>query len=317
MFYVFHGNDSHSQQKQLDGLKARLGSPDTLSLNTTVFEGQVDVGELMNVCQSMPFLSEKRLVVVKGMFAKAPPKEVTKSLVAFLPELPDTCRLVFMESHALSLKSPLIKAANEAKNGFVKKFDRPEGAELDRWIMRRVDDRGGAIKPRAANLLATSIGSDLQTIDNEIEKLLLYKGETGEISENDVALLCPYAAEANIFDLVDAVGNRNGRSAAQLLQAKLSEGTDPFYLFSMVIRQFRLLIQVKELAAQGKRAPEISKMLKMHSFVAGKLYQQAQQFSLPQLERIYGHLLETDVGVKTGRTDMTTSLNLLVAGLTR
>lgn len=316
MFYVFHGNDTHSQQKQLADLQAKLGSPDTLSLNTTIFEGQVDIGELKQVCYAMPFLSDKRLVVVRGMFVKAPAKEVVKELVTFIPELPETTRLVFMEPDALNLKHPLIKAANEATNGFVKQFNRPEGADLDRWVSRQVEERGGSIEPRAANLLATSIGNDLQSIDNEIEKLLLYKGE-GTISEADVALLCPYAAEANIFDLVDALGNRNGRTAAQLLQAKLSEGTDPFYLFSMVIRQFRLLIQVKELASQGKRAPEISKSLRMHSFVAGKLFQQAQQFSLPQLERIYGHLLETDVGVKTGQTDMTTSLNLLVAGLTR
>ena len=316
MFYVFHGNDSHSQQKQLANLQAKLGSPDTLSLNTTIFEGQVDIGELKQVCYAMPFLSDKRLVVVRGMFAKAPAKEMVKELVAFLPELPETTRLVFMEPDTLNVKHPLIKAANEAETGFVKQFNRPEGADLDRWVSRQVNDRGGSIEPRAANLLAISIGNELQIIDNEIEKLLLYKGE-GTIGEADVALLCPYAAEANIFDLVDALGNRNGRAAAQLLHAKLSEGTDPFYLFAMVTRQFRLLIQVKELASKGKRAPEIGKSLRMHNFVAGKLFQQAQQFTLPQLERIYGHLLETDVGVKTGQTDMTTSLNLLVAGLTR
>ena len=316
MFYVFHGNDSHSQQKQLAELQAKLGSPDTLSLNTAVIEGQPEISDLKQVCYAMPFLSDKRLVIVKGMFVKTPPKEYVKALVAFLPELPETTRLVFLEPAALTAKHPLVKAANEAATGFVRQFNRPEGADLDRWISRQIREQGGTIEPRAANLLATSIGNDLQIISNEIEKLLLFRGEE-PIREADVALLCPYAAEANIFDLVDALGNRNGRLAAQLLAAKMNEGSDPFYLFSMIIRQFRLLIQVKELATQGKRAPEISKSLKMHSFVAGKLFQQAKQFTLPQLERIYAHLLETDVGVKTGQAEMTTSLHLLVAGLTR
>ncbi|MCB0007796.1 MAG: hypothetical protein KDE04_15125, partial [Anaerolineales bacterium] len=168
MFYVFHGNDTHSQQKQLADLQAKLGSPDTLSLNTTIFEGQVDIGELKQVCYAMPFLSDKRLVVVRGMFVKAPAKEVVKELVTFIPELPETTRLVFMEPDALNLKHPLIKAANEATNGFVKQFNRPEGADLDRWVSRQVEERGGSIEPRAANLLATSIGNDLQSIDNEI-----------------------------------------------------------------------------------------------------------------------------------------------------
>ena len=76
-----------------------------------------------------------------------------------------------------------------------------------------------------------------------------------------------------------------------------------------------MLLQTKELAEQGLRPPAIASRLKIHSFVAGKVYQQSQRFSLPQLEHIYDHLLQTDVGVKTGQADMVTSLSLLVAGL--
>ena len=112
------------------------------------------------------------------------------------------------------------------------------------------------------------------------------------------------------------MGNRHGKKAAILLQQKLQEGTDPFYLFAMFVRQIRLLIQLKEQVDEGHRPPAISKNLKMHSFVTGKLFQQAQHFSLPQLEQIYHHLLDIDVGVKTGRNDMVTALNLFVAGLT-
>ncbi|NJN54176.1 MAG: hypothetical protein HC804_05095, partial [Anaerolineae bacterium] len=137
-----------------------------------------------------------------------------------------------------------------------------------------------------------------------------------EITAADVLLLSPYAAEASIFDLVDALGSRNSKRASLLLQQKFSEGADPFYLFTMFVRQFRLLIQVKELADEGKRPPAIGQELKLHSFVVGKLYQQSQGFSLPQLEQIYHHLLDIDVGSKTGRQDMPTALNLLVAALT-
>ena len=94
------------------------------------------------------------------------------------------------------------------------------------------------------------------------------------------------------------------------------EGTDPFFLFSMFIRQFRLLIQVKELAEAGYRPQGISRELKQHSYVVGKLYQQARGFSLQELEQIYRHLLEIDIDVKTGQADMLTSLDLLVANLT-
>ena len=160
------------------------------------------------------------------------------------------------------------------------------------------------------------IGSELAALDNEIEKLVLYKGAGERIEAEDVLLLSPYAAEANIFDLVDAIGGQKSAQAANLLQQKLSDGTDPFYLFAMLIRQFRLLIQVKEVAETGARPPEIAKAIGQNAFVVGKLYQQSHGFSLAQLEQIYAHLLDIDVGVKTGRADIVTSLNLLVAALT-
>lgn len=316
MFYIFHGDDSHSQREYLAKLTAKFGDPGMLDLNTTRFEGYVSLQDLSQACDAMPFLAPVRLVIVEGLFSHAKiDRAYEKSLEAYLPQMPDSARLVFLEPKALSAKNALIKLADKTKNGYVKKFSQPEGRDLEKWIQKRAAEKGGSISPRAVHLLATNIGSNLAMQDNELEKLILYKGET-EITPADVELLSPYLAEASIFDLVDALGNRNEKKAAMLLQKKFNEGTDPFYLFSMFIRQFRLLIQVKEAAQDGSRPPAISQQLKMHSFVAGKLYQQSQQFSLPQLEQIYRHLLNVDVQVKTGRNDLTTALNLLVAVLT-
>jgi DNA polymerase-3 subunit delta len=316
MFYIFHGDDSHSQKEYLAKLTAKFGDPGMLDLNTTQFEGFVSFRDLSQACDAMPFLAPVRLVVADGLLSSNRfDNDYVKSLKAYLPQMPESARLVFLENKALTAKNALIKLAESSENGFVKKFSQPEGRELEKWIQKRTADKGGCISPRAVHLLSTNIGSNLAILDNELEKLILYKGDE-EITPTDVELLSPYLAEASIFDLVDALGNRNEKKAATLLQKKFSEGTDPFYLFSMFIRQFRLLIQVKEAAEDGSRPPAISQQLKMHSFVVGKLYQQSQQFSLPQLEQIYRHLLNVDVQVKTGRNDLSTALNLLVAVLT-
>ncbi|MCB9423258.1 MAG: DNA polymerase III subunit delta [Ardenticatenaceae bacterium] len=316
MFYIFHGQDTHSQKEMLAKLTAKLGDPGLLDLNTTRLEGAVSLTQLQQACNAMPFLAKVRLVLVTNLLSSKPDKSLLKGLADFLPQLPETTRLVFMESDALPGNHRLIKLAEELDTGFVKQFDLPEGGALDRWVKQQVEERNGRISPHAAHVLASNVGSDLGILENEIEKLVLYKGTEETIEVQDVGLLSPYAAEASIFDLVDAIGNRNGRQAAILLQKKLQEGTDPFYLFTMIVRQIRLLIQARELADEGQRPPAISKAMNVHSFVASKLYQQAQQFSLPQLEQIYRHMLEVDVGVKTGRNDMVTALNLLVAGMT-
>lgn len=316
MFYIFHGNDSHSQREELAKLTAKSGDPGMLDLNTTRFAGYVSFQDLSQACDAMPFLAPVRLVIVEGLLSNSKIDDTyKKSLVAYLPHVPESARLVFLEPKALTAKNAFIKSAEKLDNGYVKKFSLPEGRDLEKWIQKRATKKQGNISPRAAHMLTTNIGSNLALLDNELEKLILYKGDA-EVTAADVELLSPYLAEASIFDLVDALGNRNEKKAAQLLQKKFSEGTDPFYLFSMFIRQFRLLIQVKEASQDGSRPPAISKELKMHSFVVGKLYQQCQQFSLPQLEQIYRHLLTIDVQVKTGRNDLPTALNLLVAVLT-
>ena len=314
MFYIFHGDDDHSIEKTLAGLQAKLGDVSMLDLNTVRFDGrQVTFSELRHACDSVPFLTDKRLVIVDDLLHHKP--DYLDELLAYLPDLPETTRLVFVESRELPAAHPALKVAAASDNAYVKSFIRPQGGNLERWIRNRVKEAGGQIQPQAAHVLAINVGSELTILDNEIEKLVLYKGRE-PIAVEDVTLLCPYVAEASIFDLVDAIGSRHGRSAAQLLHKKLSEGADPFYLFSMVVRQFRLLIQVKELAEAGSSPPEIAKILKIHSFPAGKLHVQSKNFTPAQLEQIYRHLLEMDVGVKTGRTDMVTALELLVASVT-
>jgi len=315
MFYIFHGDDVYSQKETLAELTAKLGDPSLLELNTTHFEGQVNFGHLRQACDSVPFLAKRRIVVVENALSQSAARSFVDALVDYLPHLPDATRLFFLESQALPGNHRLLKLAGDAENGYVKAFSRPEGRSLDRWVQERVAEGGSSISPRAVHTLVSSAGNDLTLLANEIEKLVLYKQDDGPIETEDVSRLCPYAAEASIFDLVDALGNRSGKQAATLLQRKLQEGADPFYLFAMIVRQFRLLIQTKELAESGRRPAAIANALHIHNFVAGKMYQQSQRFTLPQLEQIYAHLLETDVNVKTGRADMVTSLNLLVAAL--
>ena len=83
----------------------------------------------------------------------------------------------------------------------------------------------------------------------------------------------------------------------------------------MITRQFRLLIQVKELQEKGLPAPEMAKAIGQHPFVVDKVGQQTRNFTLDQLERIYAHLLDLDVAIKTGEMGDGLALDVLVAEL--
>ena len=315
MFYLFHGQDTYSQREFLAGLLAKEGDADMLSLNTTRLSGKISFNELQSACDAMPFLARVRVVIVEGLLAATPDKTLLDRLAAYLPMLPATTRLFFLEPNDVTPNHRLVQLAEKEKIGRVRHFELPKGGELDRWIRGHVEAGGGRIAPQAVQLLAVNVGSDLAALGNEIDKLLLYAGPEGTIAAEDVTRLSPYAAEASIFDLVDALGARQPARVAMLFQQKLNEGADPFYLFSMFIRQFRLLLQTRSLLDAGERPAGVTQQLKLHPRVAEKLVAQARGFSLPQLEHIYRRLLQIDVETKTGQADLLTALHLLVAGV--
>ncbi len=315
MFYLFHGDDSYSKKQTLDQLVAKQGDPQMVELNTTKLDGKgLHMDEIIQACNAMPFLARVRLVLVDNYLGNKPDKKDLDELVGYLPEMPDFTRLIFLENKAISAKNKLHKLALSDKKGYVKLFEKPKGNDINRWIRQAVKERGGEIAPRAIGLLAMNVGNDLQALENEVEKLTLYKA--GElIQAGDVEKLGVFSADANIFELVDALGSRNGKKAVTLLQQSLSEGAEPFQLFAMIVRQFRLIIQAKECAENGLRPDEIAKVVGMHPFVAKKVHKQAQSFSLDQLKRIYDYLLNIDIDAKTGKMEIDTALNLLVTSL--
>ncbi len=328
-FYIFHGADEFTRAETLADFKRRLGPPDTVDLNTTILDGgTLTLAKLRHACDAIPFLAEKRLVIVEGLLTRLAPRkdrelstsqrELLTALADYLPRLPETTRLVFIEDKPLPARHSMLRLAQQEERGYVKRFDPQDAKVLPRWIEKRVRKYGGEIEPQAARQLAAVVGTDLRLLDQEIIKLVTYtQSPTGgqAITIADIEAVVPYAQAAVVFDLVDALGRRDGRTAAQTLHRLLDAGEHPLGLLAMIVRQFRLLIQVKELKAERATPRDIAKTLRLHPFPARKLHTQATHFTAAQLEAVYRHLLDTDVAIKTGKIDPEVALDLLVAGL--
>lgn len=333
MFYLFHGDDEFSRAEALADLKSRMGDDPALAdLNTTLLDGKkIGRGELMHACDAIPFMANVRLIIVENLLARLVGqrprgKKVTVSqrdrdfldaLLDYLPRLPHTTRLVFVDALTLSKTHPLIKLAQSEKKGYVREFRLPDErrGDLEPWIQKRAEKKGGEITRRAAHELATFVGARLRLLDRELEKLIVYVDGQRPVNVQDVRLLVPYVHEANIFEMADALGRRDGPRASRLLHRMLDDGNEPLYLLSMIVRQFRIMIQVQDLAGRGVHPNDIPKRLKMHPFVARKALSQADRFSMSQLETIYRKLWESDLSIKTGQIDSVLALELLVAGL--
>jgi DNA polymerase-3 subunit delta len=182
--------------------------------------------------------------------------------------------------------------------------------------MRKAKDLGGAFRPDAAHLLVSYIGNNTLQAGQEVEKLITYVGESGVVDPDHVTLLTAHEQEGNIFSLTDALGERNAVKAMQEFQL-LTEKSDVMELSGMIHRQFRLLIQAREIIDEGGSVQQMEKELKVLNFVARKLYTQAQRFSMRQLVEIFSRLLDIDEGIKTGGMPGQTAYELLIADLTR
>ena len=325
-FYVLHGEDEFTRSETLVDFRRRLGGSETADLNTTVFDGRkLTLGELRHACDAVPFLADKRLVIVQGLLSNLTARrgsqlpdrkrERLDALVDYLPNLPPTTRLVLVEDRALPSSHPVLRLARQEERGYVKRFDPPDDRSLPQWIRRRAEKHGGSLEPRAAHRLASVVGADLRLLDQEIDKLVTFSGGERAVTAEDVETLVPYSQEAVIFDMVDALGHRDGSTASKTLHRLLEEGEHPLGLLGMIIRQFRLLIQVKSLKSDGTSPREVAKTLGIHPFPARKLHNQAAHFTSGQLEKVYRHLSEVDVEIKTGKIEAEVALDLLVAGL--
>jgi DNA polymerase-3 subunit delta len=205
-------------------------------------------------------------------------------------------------------------AETQGSKVFLREFQLPKGPQMANWIQQQAKAKGGEISHAAAASLGAFVGDDPRLAAQEIEKLLAYVNYQRAVETDDVQELVAYVGETSIFDMVDALGARNGREAIRLLH-HLLEQDDPLRIFGMVIRQFRLLLLTRELLDRGYREPEMASKLKSPPFVVRKLMGQVRSFSLPQLETIYRKLLDIDEAIKTGQIEGDVALDTLVAAL--
>ncbi|MGD1995591.1 MAG: DNA polymerase III subunit delta [Anaerolineae bacterium] len=319
-FYVFHGSDEFTSAETVAELRERLASSEMADLNTTWLEGRkVTLTELRHACEAVPFLAKRRLVIVAGLLTRLGKGKgdarFLEALLDLLPNLPETARLVLVEKEPLPADHPVLKLAHSHERGYVQIFEPPSAKALPNWIVKRTEKHGGQIAGDAAAQLAQMVGQDLRLLDQEIMKLVTYVGPESTIAVEDVTRVVPYVSEAVIFDLVDGLGRREGNVAATTLHRLLQEEEPPLRILGMIVRQFRLLIQAKELREARKNAASIARILDLHPYPASKVYRQAANFTPAQLEQIYRYLLATDRQIKTGELDPETALDLVVAGL--
>ena len=321
---LIYGNDEFAVEEKAKVLIESLGSKDNILRNVSEFQARnLSFAELQAACDAVPFLSPYRLVLVRGFMDKSnssnkggSSKDVMESFIRYLTKIPSTTGLIVIEKRKLPSNSRLLKAVRATKGAKLEECLLPTKNDLLQWIKDRASKMGGAFTDSGAYALADAGVDGPRALSSEINKLLTYVNWERSVEADDVIRLVPTAGQADIFLLVDSLADRDGHTAMRELRRLVGNGNrEPIGVFGMIVRQYRLLLQTKEILQAGGNMSDVKNILGLHSFVADKVSKQSQRYELSTLEHIYRRLLSMDVAMKTG-SDSETVLDVMVAGLT-
>lgn len=335
MIYLFHGPDQFGLSEAVATLKRKLVAADPFAeLNLSELDGRrLSVADLQSVADALPFMGDRRLVIVTGLVARCNPQggeggsraALVDGLKSYLPRMVPSTRLLLVDE-TVHGNNPILKWADAYRSAqpvpdeaiLIRAFQAPPVQQLPRWLAARASAKSGAIQPAAAQALADALDHegtvDLRLADNELEKLLVYAGEAPVTADDVARLVTPVSAE-KVFALMDALADRNAATAATLLTTFLDNGEAPLRLMAMIVRTFRQLTAARAHLDAGTPPGELASLLAVPPFVAKKLTQQSRRFSLPFLTGALKQLLKYETAIKTGRMDAVVALDLFVAGV--
>ncbi len=301
------------------------------------------LSRLQNGLMSNSLFSSSRMFVIRNMFFSSKKKngsekeleksggEKEKIVLNYLKNPSESAVIFFIEETLDQRKKFYKELLRLSKESIaeIKEYLTPVNYEFDKWLQTRIEKGGGKIKKDALNILAISLGKGLSQKDknkrvilsydlweagNEVDKLVSFCKDK-DITKEDIELLVRSKVDMNIFNLIDSISAKSKNKAIFLLHAQIEKGSNEIYIFTMLVRQFRNLLVIKNLLEQNLTSPEIAIKTRINPYVVSKTVQQCQNFKIENLKKIYMKLYDADVAIKTGKMDAGLALDLLVVSM--
>ena len=302
--YLLYGEEAYLKKQYKDKLtKAMLPEGDTYAY----YEGKgTNPAELIDLAETMPFFADRRLIVVEnsGFF-----KNATPELADYIKNMPETACFLFVESE-VDKRGKMYKSVKD--KGRAVEMGRQDEKTLLYWLAGMVKKEGKQIKESTARYLVAKTGTDMENLEKEMEKLFSYTLGQTEITVQDVDEICTTQITNKIFDMVEAVATKQQKRALHYYYDLLALKEPPMRILYLLSRQFKLLMEVKDLSGRGYEKSQIAKTAGLHPFVAGKYIKQCHSFSKEELRSIIEDAANMEEMVKTGRLNDRMSVELFI-----
>jgi len=309
--YLLYGEEPYLVRHYTGMFAEKLLEGADAMMNRDTFEGkETDIDSMIDAANTLPFLSDWRLVYVKDShLLTTGRKDATEKLATYLPTLPDTTILVFVEN-TIDKRNRLYKKIVEL--GRVVECKIPGESELIRWIGNVFKKKGKEIPAEAVRQLIATVPCNMDTIYAEADKLAGFVGERTTITTNDIRDVCTQSLEARIFELVAAVCGGKTEKALVQYHNMLIMKEQPLMVLTMMARQFRMVLQCKVCAEKNMTPNAISDILGIQGFIVRECLKQSLNFTASRLLQALSDCQDTDTRIKSGLLDDKIGVELLI-----
>lgn len=309
--YLFYGEEAYLKRYYKERfVKAMVSEGDTM--NYSYFEGKnTNPKAVIDLAETLPFFAERRLIVLEntGFLKNASPE-----LAEYIKEIPETTSVIFIEEE-LDKRGKLYKAIKD--KGRIVELKRQDDQTLMKWILGFVKREDKQISEATIRYFLGKVGNDMENIQRELEKLFCYCMHRTDITVADIDAICTTQIENHIFDMVDAVANKEQKKALDYYYDLLALKEPPMRILYLLTRQFRILLEVKDMEGLGFGQKDIASKVGIMPFLVGKYRAQAKAFSKKELREIVEAGVEAEEMVKTGRMGDALSVELFLVQYSR
>ena len=297
MIKTLTGENSFAWQKvlreQVDKFVAEFGD---LALQRIDGE-EAEFSTIQEALTSLPFLSNKKLVVLRSPSKN---KDFLEHVEQVLANISETTDVIIIE--------PKLDKRLSYYKYLKSKTDFQEFNELDingqsTWLLARAKQLGGSISSNDARYLAERVGLNQQLLGNEIEKLVLYNAA---VTRQTIDLLTDETPQSTIFQLLEAAFSGNNRKALKLYQEQRALKVEPQQIVAMIAWQLHVLAIIKY--AGDRSIDEIAKDSKLNPYVLRKSQAIADGLKLAELDYLVEQLIDIDAKSKSTSIDIDEAL---------
>ena len=326
--YLFEGEEEYGKESALLDLKKALLKGPMAMMNESVLINPTD-SELIAVCETLPIMEDRRLVVVKdsqllmGRAAKAAQEEVEEtdsapargrdSLAPYLGRLPESLCLVFFVRGKANGSKRLYKKIKDL--GGIVSFDILSQDRLIRWVQKEFRAFDLQADRQVAEHLVFACGKELMSLKNEVAKIAAYAAGQGEIAREDVDRIATLSVEYKVFDLSDKVAEGRADLALPLMQEMLRGGEARLMLLALLQRHYRQLFFARIMAENRASQASMATELGVPPFVVQRIVRSAMGYDIPRLQKAYLLCIHQEYLVKSGQLSEEGSLEQLVLAL--